>query len=91
MSKTLYFKRDSSTFGKKLNDEFVVINSRTESFFVLNQTGEVIYKMLGRKKTLRQIEEQILSLFGAKVINLQNDIKSFLNEGRLKGLFREIS
>lgn len=47
--------------------------------------------MLGRKKTIKQIEKQLLSLFGAKVINLQNDIKSFLNEGRLKGLFREIS
>lgn len=90
MAKHNYYIRDSATFGKKINNEFVVINSRTESFFVLNQTGEAIYKTLGKKKALRQIEKQILSCFGIKDIQIRNDIKSFLDEGKLKELFKEI-
>ena len=90
MTNKQYFVRDASTFGKKINEEFVVINSKTESFYVLNETGETIYRILGRKKTIAQIIDKIIARFAIEAKRLQNDVKLYLREGIEKGLFRVI-
>lgn len=86
-----YYIRESATFGRKIKEEFVVINTRTESFFVLNDTGETIYRTLGRKKTLTEIMSKIAANFATDAKTLEKDILFFLEDGVKKGLFKSVS
>lgn len=73
------YQRNRKLISSKINREFIIIDPVHDKFFILNETGEFIFKFLFKKRSFFEIEKAILDKFQVVKPEVSNDISDFLD------------
>ena len=76
----------SEALFQEVNNEAVILDLKSESYYGLNEVGLRIWQMLGEQKTLRQINESLLDEFDVDAETLTEDMLKLLDDLEKAGL-----
>lgn len=80
-TKNLFYKRKNHLIGKKIQGEFIIIDPQSENVYVLNETGEAIFRFLHTKRSMDDIVQKVTSEFQIHKEKVSKDIRDFLKMG----------
>jgi chromosome condensin MukBEF MukE localization factor len=70
--------RHPDVVARRLGDEMVVVNLRTNGIYRLNRTGARLWELLDEPKTQRELEERILAEFDVDRGRVETDLAAAL-------------
>ncbi len=73
-------------FLQKVDDETILLDSNTNEYFSINETGTLIWETLEEKKDLNSVKEEIISNYEVDEKQVEKDILNFIQEVVNKGL-----
>ena len=86
------YKRSHKFAFRELDDTFLVIPSNMKNvenkiiYYTLNEVGREVWKRLDGKKTLNDIEEELLAIYDIDRGRLLSDIRELLSDMEDKGV-----
>jgi hypothetical protein len=79
------FRLEPDVVSRRLDDQTVLVNLRTNRIFELNRTGARLWDLLGEGSSESQIVERLLSEFDVSQEQLEREVReliaSLLDEG----------
>ncbi len=72
--------RGSDVIWRKLGDETVLLNVKTENYYSLNEVGARIWELIDGQTTARDIAAKIAEEFDAPVEEVEIDVRTLLRE-----------
>lgn len=70
----------------KLNEEVVILDLKSESYYGLNHVGATIWQSLQKPKTVSEIQDLILNKYDVESEQCDRDLITFLEELKHQGL-----
>lgn len=76
----VFYKIKPNLITKKIKKDFLVINAETENFYIFNETAELIFKLLTRKKSIQEITTKLCNKFEVSSQRVEKDIRRFISK-----------
>lgn len=85
------FRQSLSVTSVAHGDKTVLLDSRSEQFFSLDETGREIWEMIGVPRTNGEIVAALCQRFAAPVDQVTADVAEFLAEMHRVGLIEAVA
>ena len=63
---------------RRLHDEIVLLNTKIEAYFALNEVGAHVWEMLDGRHDVAALVEQLLTVYNVDVTQLRQDVDELL-------------
>ncbi len=67
---------------RKMGEETVLLNSRSENYYSLNEVGTRVWELIDGQATVREIASRIAEQYDAPVEEIEKDVVALLQELR---------
>jgi hypothetical protein len=75
-----------SVFLQEVDDEIILLETKSEEYFSLNETGGIFYEVLKDEANLGKVVEELKDCFEVSQEQLQADLFAFVEALEKKGL-----
>ncbi len=75
----------------RVDDEAVLLNTRTNQYFALSEVGARLWNLLGEEKSLRAAYETVLSEYEVEASELERDLIELVSQLMESGLVELVS
>ena len=79
---------DDTVFAQEVDHEMVILDTRSEQYFGLDEMGAVIWKHLSESGALQKVYEMMLEQYEVDEVQLEADICRFTQELVDEGLVK---
>jgi len=79
---------NEDVFIQEVDDETILLDSKTQEYFSLNEIGRIFYHFLAEKKVLRDVLEALKEQFDVAEDQLQKDLFAFVKALEDKNLLK---
>jgi len=69
----------NSIFSEKVDNETIILDTKTNQYFNLSDFGKLIWDMLIDEKQVYEIYQELVEFTDVKPDQLENDILNFIN------------
>lgn len=76
----------NTLFLQKVDDETILLDTKTQEYFSLNEVGSIIWEILSEKRELKLVKDELLNRYDIDEKQLEKDILSFVEALVEKGL-----
>ena len=66
-------------FLQKVDDETILLDTKTQEYFSLNEVGTTIWELVSLHKNLNEVKKEILSKYNIDEKQVENDILKFID------------
>lgn len=73
-------------FLQTVDDETILLDTETQEYFSLNESGTMIWNILEEKKNLKEVQETILDMYEIDENQVESDILKFVEALKEKKL-----
>ncbi len=73
-------------FLQTVDDETILLDTNTQEYFALNDTGAMIWNILEEKKNLKEVQKTILDMYEIDESQVESDILNFVEALKTKKL-----
>ncbi|MHB0871727.1 MAG: PqqD family protein [Chloroflexota bacterium] len=71
---------------RKIGEETILLNSRSENYYSLNEVGTRVWELIDGQTTAREIASRIAEEYDAPAEEIEEDVVALLQELREQGL-----
>ena len=86
-----FIKRQDHVTLKEIEKEGILLNLKNGHYFVINELGVLIWKLLDGKKNLEQIAERIVSRYEVRKTAAFTDLLIFIKDLYKKDLIAHVN
>lgn len=79
-------KIPQSVFIQEIDDETVILDTKTQEYFSINEVGKNIWDMISKTSSLQKILDELVNIYEVPKEQLKNDMINFLEALNQKGL-----
>ncbi len=74
---------------RKISDEYYIVDSRNSMLHKLNSVGSLIWEVLKKGATVKEIVELVYKEYEVEIETLTKDVEEFITELKNKSLIEE--
>lgn len=79
-------KIPQSVFIQEIDNETVILDTKTQEYFSINKVGKNIWDMISKTSSLQKILDELVNIYEVPKEQLKNDMINFLEALNQKGL-----
>lgn len=84
----IYYKRKSSLIAKKIQNEYIVIDPNSGSYYLLNETSEFIYHFLKKQRSIEEITKKMTETYKVSAKKAKIDTEDFIIRSLKSGIVK---
>jgi len=82
-------KLSKKVFFKKIKDKYIIIKVGEKFIRQLNETGNLIFDLVIKKKRFKDIVKKIVNIYEIDIKQAENDVFLFIKKYLKEGIFEE--
>ena len=84
------YKLGQQVIYRKIDDDLIIINLRTDKIFSVNHTGAILFELLASQIELDQVKEMLINKFDVTPDELERELDSILESFTKEGILYAI-